>query len=320
MNDRAPPTSGAAARYRIVPIADQHLAQSARAILAAAAQTGTQRAVVLGAGACEEIPLAELAERYEQVVLVDLDQASLDQALAAPGLPEPIRHRFDLRIADLTGLADELARRWRSALEGPIEVESAIERLAAIADSALAENGSAEFEAGERAAPDGRRLLEALGGAPFDLVVASCLLSQLHAPVSQRAEQAFGERFAAGPSPLRAAPCWQTSLDRLARRIEADFMSQLPALVAPGGRIYLSESVQVCFIEPASDGAWMTAGTYRMTKSLELRDYVDARFQIEAGARWTWVAALPEARRPGRLFDVQALTLVCPQRSDRNSG
>ncbi len=46
-----------------------------------------------------------------------------------------------------------------------------------------------------------------------------------------------------------------------------------------------------------------------MTGTLDLADYVDRRFEIEERGRWTWVTAVPQAGRSGKLFDVQALIL-----------
>ena len=122
--------------------------------------------------------------------------------------------------------------------------------------------------------------IAALAGGPFDLVVASCLLSQLHAPAAMAAERLFAERFAAEVPILRTNTHWLAALQRLARRIEAQFIERLPALVAPGGRIFLSETVQTCLTELAADGAWTSAGTYRMTATLDLADYLDCRLAI----------------------------------------
>jgi hypothetical protein len=293
MNDPARPPA-AASRYRIVPVADQHVAESSRMILEVAARVGKRRAIALGAGKCQEIALAKLASQFDQIVLVDLDRSALEEGLAAAELTPDQRRKIDIRIADLTGVTDRLERAWRDAMADASDPTDAIERLAAVTDGemALNEPGAAT-----------------LSGETFDLVIASCLLSQLHAPAARRAEQVFAERFADSLAQLRSAARWLGGLQALARRIEASFIDRLPSLVAPGGRIYLSETVQTCLTELAADGAWSTAGTYRMTKSLDLADYIDHRFEIERRGRWTWVAALPQSTRPGKLFDVQSLVL-----------
>src|SRR5258708_13130221 len=50
--------------------------------------------LVLGAGACTEVPLAELARNSDEVVLADLDLASMQQArdeLSSPALRKRVR-------------------------------------------------------------------------------------------------------------------------------------------------------------------------------------------------------------------------------------
>ena len=48
--------------------------------------------------------------------------------------------------------------------------------------------------------------------------------------------------------------------------MEARFIDDLVALVAPSGLVYLSESVQMCYVELTADGRWQTEGTYRMLR------------------------------------------------------
>ncbi len=187
------PGSSAAPSYRIAPVADRHLDESRRMIQAAAlAAAGTGAAIVLGAGRCREIPLTWLAERFERVVLVDLDRAALNEGVAAARLPVELRSKLELRIDDLSGLTGALERPWRDALAAAVNPADATERIAAAADAA-----------GAAAQPPD---IAALAGGPFDLVVASCLLSQLHAPAAMAAERLFAERFAADLPVLREAP------------------------------------------------------------------------------------------------------------------
>ncbi len=294
MSDPAVPPHGAHL-YRIAPMADQHIAESRRMIQAAAlSAAGTGTAIIFGTGRCREIPLALLAARFERLVLVDLDAAALEEGLAAAALPATDRAKIELRIGDISGVTAGLERDWRATLAGAPDAATAIEPMAAIADAAAQHDEEAPA---------------ATAGGPFDLVVASCLLSQLHAPAVLAAERLFAERFAAELPQLRASNRWLTGLNGLARRIEKRLIDRLPALTAPGGRIYLSETVQTCLTELAPDGGWTTPGTYRMTPTLDLSDYVNARFKIQTRGRWTWVAAIPEAGRNGKLFDVQALVL-----------
>src|ERR1051326_6889385 len=59
------------------------------------------RVAILGAGACTELPLEELAQRAEEVVLVDLDELALQQARRR--LSSALQGRIRLIVADVTG-------------------------------------------------------------------------------------------------------------------------------------------------------------------------------------------------------------------------
>jgi hypothetical protein len=58
--------------------------------------------LVLGAGACTEVPLADLARRSDEVLLADLDQPSMEQARSELAIPA-LRKRLRLLTCDLTG-------------------------------------------------------------------------------------------------------------------------------------------------------------------------------------------------------------------------
>jgi hypothetical protein len=83
---------------------------------AARARGAEPRTVVLGAGACTELPLEWLARRSGSVLLVDLDVPGMLRARDA--LPDALRARVNVVAADLTGgvstaLAAELrAQPW----------------------------------------------------------------------------------------------------------------------------------------------------------------------------------------------------------------
>ncbi len=274
--------------YRLNPIVLRHQEESRRWIARAADAVAACRAIVLGAGACEEIPLAELVARFGLVTLNDVELAPLERAVAR--LDTQGREKIDLQVADLTGTAQPLLEKIGNALQTAADPGSASERMAEIVASQAA----------------GGLLL----AGKYDLVVASCVLSQLHVGLAHQAADLFAIRFPGKLEQLRGAECWTTALYRLARRIEARFIDDLIGLVADGGLIYLSESVQMCYVERTPSGPWQTKGTYRMLRSTDLSDYVDGRFSIAQRGRWEWVVSPPaEAGQTGRLYDVQALVL-----------
>ncbi|MBI1310679.1 hypothetical protein GC176_05165 [bacterium] len=111
------------------------------------------RVCLLGAGNSNDIDLSELATRCEEVLLVDLDAAALQQGVARQQLTEhpAIRLRAEM---DITGIFDRL---------NPDNATSRLNHSAEIVE--LAEIADSFSGSG---LPDG-----------FDVVASMCLLSQL---------------------------------------------------------------------------------------------------------------------------------------------
>lgn len=110
---------------------------------------------MLGAGNCSDLDLKQLTHDYGEVHLVDLDRAALQRAL------EPLSGRDKGRVrchdgVDLSGLARRIER-WAALQATPNELIDY--------PSQTAEN-----------------LKRRLGG-PFDCVISTCLLSQMHLEV-----------------------------------------------------------------------------------------------------------------------------------------
>lgn len=119
-------TQGARVRELLARRSPQHLENSTGLMLEALHQrpySASRGTLVLGAGACTEIPLAALVHDSDEVVLADLDLASMQQAraeLSAPSLRKAVR----LVTADLSGgISADLDRLlvrqpWSSLAEG----------------------------------------------------------------------------------------------------------------------------------------------------------------------------------------------------------
>jgi hypothetical protein len=293
MSDDSPqpePSSAPRGPYLLEPITSRHEQASRRMIFEAAEAVAPNRAVVLGAGACEEIPLADLVARFAHVTLNDVELAPLGRAVAEARIDDRGRQKIITHVGDLTGITEPLLEKIKAAVASSTDAPAAIEQMTALV-------------AGQPASG-------LLPAGKFDLVVASCVLSQLHFGLTHRAADLFAARFAGRIDELRQSERWTAALYQLARRVEARFIDDLAALVDERGLIYLSESVQMCYVERTASGQWKSEGTYRMLRTTDLADYVDDRFTITKRGRWEWVVSPPaEVGQVGRLFDVQALVL-----------
>ncbi|HEX3726002.1 MAG TPA: hypothetical protein VHV08_07150 [Pirellulales bacterium] len=285
--ERAPQSGGP---YLLDPRPSRHRERSRRLITRAADLATPDRAALLGAGECDEIPLEEMVARFKQITLNDLETAPLERALGQAHLDAAARATLAICIADLTGVTDSLLTGIQKAIVEETTAAEAIEAMATVVEH-----------------PPEHEFPRPLRG-PFDLVVASCVLSQLHFALVHRGAALFEQKFSGQIETLRASPRWAGAVYALARTMETNFMTDLAGITLPGGVVYLSESVQMCYLRAAPDGKWQSEGTYRMLRSTELADYLDQRFEVIARDRWDWVVSPPTIETPtGRLYDVQAI-------------
>lgn len=285
---------------RLTPQADDHIAVSRRLILETAQQVARcGRALVLGAGHCAEIPLAELAEMFESVHLVDSDAEALAAGVAAAGLSAEAAERVSHEVADLTGVSESFLAAAEALLDSRPSFQQWHDKLL----------GLATYAEPQLFLPHGFDLAEP--ASRFDLVVASCVLCQLHVATAAGIAGLVAERFSDKESrALHDSQAWTNALEMFARRMEHAFVSSWMQLLSHGGRIYFSDTVQVCFVHGTSDGQWATQGTYRMTRTTDLVDYLADPFSAERLGEWMWVFQPPT--KPGdigRLYRVQGLRL-----------
>jgi hypothetical protein len=271
------------------PVACRHRIETRRLVLRAAEQVAPARALVLGAGQCAEIPLAEIAARFARVTLNDIAREPLETALA--GVDAASRTKITLHVEDLTGVVERLFGRIR-------------ERIASARDAAAASAAMSRLL-------DARRRRRPAIAGPFDLVIASCVLSQLQFSLTRRCDELFERRFPGQLRTLRDSPPWKAGLRKLTPRMKAAFLGDLEWLTAPGGLIVLSDTVQVCFVAQTAEGRWKTLGTFRTLRATSrLKDVLDERFHILDEAHWKWVRSAPSGPgKPGRFYDVEGLVI-----------
>lgn len=135
-----------AARHRRMRQAwEPHLARSRAVVLEGAARCArSERVLVVGAGDCLDVPVAELAARFAEVILADIVVSPVARELAR-------RHAGRVRCVS-----------W--------DATGALEKLAAVRDSVVSAGARRLFEEADPGPPP--------GGEP-DLVVSANCLSQL---------------------------------------------------------------------------------------------------------------------------------------------
>jgi hypothetical protein len=266
-------------------------AQKSRAFIADAAARVERPhlAVVLGAGQAYDLPLVELAERFERVVLVDIDGAALSATIAGVFKDARLRSRVEPRVADLSGVNGALVAGVDACFAaggGAAEVE---QRLARLCRSYRLPAGVALVGADETP----------------DLLVSALVLSQVAWPQRVYALRLWTERFGKpyGAAEKRLiAPWWELEL-----RMQQDHIDAL----AVADRAVLTADVVALPTALDASGTERPVGRRICGLGVEqLRERIPHTFAIEAHATWTWPRFQPDRKGgEGSRMEVEAMQL-----------
>ncbi len=277
--------------FRLADVSRQetHIPTSLTLITEAGALAGPERAAVLGCGACHDIPLGALTDRFERLDLVDLDVGALQSAVARLNRREDLRCECSAHACDITGLMPAIQVRAKEIADGELEPEACLDRLGRLLSSTPPAFWAPESE------------------ARYSLVVCSGVLTQLQASVRRRIEDIFVARFRSKWRLLLSYRPWIDRVWEFARKLERAFVDHLDTLALPRAVIYLADTVHVSWLSQIDSATLTAPGSWIATKSANLEDYLDSSYDIRARRRWDWFRQKQEGRFWGRLYGVQAL-------------
>lgn len=265
---------------------DAHGERSRRFIRAAfSAVRGRDVVWILGAGRAYDLPLQDLAERFQKVVLVDIDREALGETVAS--VDPSLRARLEPVAADVTGIAATWRARTLAAVRDAKDARDAAERVYALARRyVVAEEHPWRF----------------LGARP-DLIVSQMLLSQLNDPLERYQRRVFEERFGVPPFELHAGLRVANML--FAHRLQHDHVSFLRRHAAAA---VLTSDVAEQLVTPgggpeAEGDELLLLGAYR------LAERIPRALEIAERDEWHW------ARAAGSRLRVDALLLRRPRQT-----
>ncbi len=296
-------TQGAERRAWYQRFSAKHLREMERAVvdaLAARESGALATGVVLGAGACTELPMERLTRACEPLTLVDLDSPGMGRA--RDELPEKLRPRVRLLAADLTGgvsaaLREEMSiQPWRD--------------LRTLGGMAILDALAGCLERVKVADPP-----EIAGLEPrsFGLVLSSLTLTQLYSlPLLDALDTLLA--YAPDLSERRDEhPRYVAAARDFRRRVAQAHLSLIARLLAPGGAALLTTDKTGYLLAPKSGPH---AGEDRETletlptSALAWPGDLAARFTLAGPPRaWAWMIAMPEGEVPGRAYDVAVAVL-----------
>jgi hypothetical protein len=251
-------------------------------------------AVVLGAGHAYDLPLVDLARTFEQLLLIDIDGQALEATVGGVFKDPALRARVRTRVMDLTGINKSFIGAMDEVLDGPGDADTVQARVEQCCRSYRLAQTPVIL-------PDGPRA---------DLLVSSCVASQVAWPQRTYALKVFEQRF----RPVRdaAEQRWARAWAEFELRVQQDHIN---SLAAAADLVVLTSDMtsQVTAIDAA--GVERTTGQKIHTMGVDsLRERIPQLFQVDREASWTWprYRAVPRGVKGSRM-DVEALVLREPQ-------
>lgn len=293
-------TQGAGQRILISQRSPQHLEQTAGLIgqaLRLRSPSVSRSTLVLGAGACTEVPLATLVRNSDEVVLADLDGRSLQQARAELSAPA-LRKAVHLVTDDLSGgislsLDSLLAHQPWATLRS----QGAPALFDAVASCLSA-----------CPVPDPPHCAE-LAPDNFGLVISSLVLSQLFSyplldildRIQHIAPEAIHEQ--------ERHPGYQKAIQAFRTRVISAHLHLLRSLLDTDGLAVLFCDLRGFVFDTSSSPL---AANHRRTLPLVPHTFfalVEQNFTIVEQSEWEWLTDMPTAGRCGRGYNVAGYLL-----------
>lgn len=256
--------------------------------------SGRALAVVLGAGHAFDLPLVELAKIFEKVVLVDIDADALNATVAGVLKDPALRARTELRLLDLTGVNGELVRRIDEAVASAGNAAEARERLEALCWTYRVAPPPQLLPPPERA----------------DLLVSSCVLSQVSWPQRVYAKRVYERRFSSVPAASEWR--WARHFTFLELRLQQDHLTSLAGV---------AEQVALTCDVVSHTTVLDAAGTERRSERPRpvptlgvpsLLERVPKLFVAQGRASWGWGFSRATRSAPGSSKDVEGVRLTLP--------
>lgn len=248
-------------------------------------------AVILGAGKLYDIPLRQLAGRYERLVLVDVDGAALAESVDSVLRRSDHRAHIELVTADVTGVGAGFVRAVDEIFAHPGSAEATYQALLALLYSFRSQGVPSLLPPNQIPAPP---------TACFSVM----LLSQLAEPLTRLVERRFVECFA-GDTRLHAHE-FRVALGQFTHRIQHQHVQ---ALLCQSESVSLTTDVseQQTRLAP-KERSVLQGPPLPVIGAPHLVDlFPAARANEIVTAEWTWPHVQPTPKRPsGRLFHVQA--------------
>lgn len=255
-----------------MPCYQDHFARSREAISHAVDVLG-KTALIVGAGPCRDLPLKRLAERFDRVVLVDMDVRHTRKAVES--LPQELQGKFMIEQGDLTGLFEEFA--------------AGADKIA---------------NAGQSFDQFGSKIMDMLlslkkRGFPYQNIKASFVCSSLVSSqlsdsidgyLDELCQSIYGRTFEMPDSRKAEYYDWLT-------QVQLDHIDELHRLLEPDGRLYYADNFSVRTVSHVKSGTeeWdIILGEEKFSWVRKVQAHVEKLFSTIAENKWAWGLPFPQ--------------------------
>ncbi|HLV98885.1 MAG TPA: hypothetical protein VKT82_09435 [Ktedonobacterales bacterium] len=260
------------------------------------------RVAILGAGACTELPLEEIAERAEEVALIDLDELALQQARRR--LSAALQGRVRLVVADVTGkVSASLERALMSQRWQALKAQGADAVLTAAAGCL------------ERCdVPQPPELAEVRPGR-CGVVISSLVVTQLWSYPLLDVTDLLNTLDPALAGQQHAHLALGPAIERFKLRVARGHLLLLARLLRPtGAAVLIAEDEGRLTPQQGNDQQGLDTPLPLLPDGFD--GLIEASFiRTEPARGWEWISDWPSAVRAGRTYHVTGLVLR-PKQAD----
>lgn len=253
----------------------------------------TGKALVLGVGNATDIPLAHLANQFDELTLVEVDEESVVKAVEA--LPIQSQEKIHIKIEDLTGVSGNIAQRMIKASQRQKNFDLFVRE----ADNIIRTTDPIDFRE----------------GTDYSFVCSSLVLSQLYQfPFDQMRYIASETYDRDDIRSSRYGNDVNLAFNGFMLKCQAKHFELLQRSIKPDGVIYFADTTSSASILDFNSFTGATFGdTVEMMHFDFVAEQIRTRFQYVKGRNWTWTNELPNyeigGNGAGLLFQVEAFSL-----------
>lgn len=254
---------------------------------------GRGLAVVLGAGHAFDLPLVDLAKAFEKLVLIDIDAKALNATVDGVLKDPALRARAELRLLDLTGINGQLVRRVDDIVATAGNAEEARTGLEALC-------WTYQLVPPPRLLPPDEHA---------DVLVSSCVLSQVSWPQRVYARRVYERRFGSLPPSLDLR--WARHFTYLELRLQQDHLTSLAGVAEQVA--LTSDVVSKTLVLDATGAERQSGRAVPILGVPSLLERVPKSFEVRAHASWEWAFSRASRAAHGLKKDVEGAHLALPQ-------